>query len=267
MVGAEHVVAFTMSLKPEGTPTLSIEGHVATIALQRPSVANRLEVADLEALHKHLERVNAAPEVLALQFTASGKHFCSGFNVGQVGTQGANAGEMFESLAAAIESSRPITLAVIHGGVYGGATDLALACDFRLGTTACEMFVPAARLGLHFYRGGLERYVTRLGLAAAKRVMLAGETFDAQAMLACGFLDRVVAPDALNDTARSLVQGLGDMAPLSLLPMKQHLNAIARAVLDAEQIARDIAAAGASDDLREGSSAWAERRKPVFRGR
>ena len=64
----------------------------------------------------------------------------------------------FEALADAVEQARPITIAVLHGGVYGGATDLALACDFRLGAPATEMFVPAARLGLLFYRSGLERY-------------------------------------------------------------------------------------------------------------
>ena len=67
-------------------------------------------------------------------------------------------------MANALEDARPVTLALIQGGVYGGGTDLALACDFRFGTPEADMFMPAARLGLHFYPRGLERYVSRLGV-------------------------------------------------------------------------------------------------------
>ena len=161
-----------------------------------------------------------------------------------------------------------MTIAAIHGGVYGGATDLALACDFRLGMTGCEMFVPAARLGLHFYRGGLERYVTRLGPGWAKRVLLACETLDAEAMRQSGFLDRVL-PDAtaLATAVEQLRDQLLDMAPLALLGMKKHLNAITRGALDADALAADLAVARDSADLAEGVAAWAERRPPRFIGR
>lgn len=248
-------------------PVLRIDGRVATLALRRPEVANRLEVSDLDLLRTHLDEVNARPEVLVLRLAGEGRHFCSGFNLGEVGGS-VDAGARFEALANALETARPVTLAVLHGGVYGGATDLALACDFRLGAPACEMFVPAARLGLHFYRGGLERYVSRLGLAVAKRVMLAGERLDAQAMLECGFLDRLApSAEALQAMVAELTDTLTGMAPLALLGMKKHLNRIARGNLDDAEIARDIAAADASDDLREGALAHREKRTPVFLGR
>ncbi len=252
---------------PPGAPTLALDGAIATITLQRPAVANRLELTDLDVLHGHLAAVEAASEVRVLRLVSTGRHFCSGFNVGQVGSAGAQAGARFGELADAIEAARPVTIAAIQGGVYGGACDLALACDFRLGTTACEMFVPAARLGLHFYRSGLERFVTRLGLAAARRVMLAAETFDAAGMREIGMLDRVVAPEELAAELEVLSAALAAMAPLALLPMKRHLNAIARGRLDAEAIARDIARADASEDLREGGLAWKEKRAPRFTGR
>jgi enoyl-CoA hydratase/carnithine racemase len=251
-----------------GTPTLAIEGSVATITLRRPQLANRLEVVDLEALHEHLAVVDAAREVRVLRLLSTGRHFCSGFNVGQVAAANVNAGARFEALANAIEAARPVTIAAIQGGVFGGACDLALACDFRLGTPACEMFVPAARLGLHYYRSGLERFVDRLGLAAAKRVMLAAETFDANGMREIGMLDRVVDPaERLMDEVDALSADLAGMAPLALLPMKKHLNRIAHGRLDAQDIARDIAAAEGSEDLREGSLAWREKRAPRFMGR
>lgn len=250
-----------------GAPTLAVEGTIATITLRRPEVANRLELSDLDVLLAHLAAVDANADVRVLRIGATGKHFCSGFNVGQVGTSGPQAGARFEQVADAIEAARPVTIAAIQGGVYGGACDVALACDFRLGTTACEMFVPAAQLGLHFYRRGLERFVTRLGLAAAKRVMLAAERFDAAGMREIGMLDRAVAPERFAAEVDAFAARLAGMAPLALLPMKRHLNAIARGVLDADAIARDIAAADASNDLREGGLAWQEKRTPRFTGR
>ncbi|WP_397534366.1 enoyl-CoA hydratase/isomerase family protein [Roseateles sp.] len=251
---------------PEFAPSLDIEGSVARITLQRPRHANRLEPEDLELLLRHLATVEQAAEVRVLLLQARGKHFCSGFNIRAV--PGLDAGALFEKLSNAWAEARPVTVAAIQGGVYGGATDLALACDFRLGTHACEMFVPAARLGLHFYRGGLERYVSRLGLSAAKRVLLGCETLDAQAMLACGFLDRLL-PDAqtLAQESQSLCEQLSLLAPLALLGMKKHLNAIAEGKLDAEALRADIVRANASDDLAEGVRAWEERRPPRFVGR
>lgn len=246
-------------------PLLSVDGGLATITLRRPRLANRLEPVDLQTLRTHLDQVNQTEGVRVLLLAAEGRHFCSGFNIGAV--PGVDAGALFEHLADAWEAARPITVAQIQGGVYGGATDLALACDFRLGTAACEMFVPAAKLGLHFYRGGLERYVTRLGLGLAKRVLLAGETLDAAAMQGCGFLDQML-PDAssLETATAALTEQLLAMAPLALLGMKKHLNAIARGNLDVADLQADLARSVASSDLAEGVAAWQAKRAPRFTG-
>jgi enoyl-CoA hydratase/carnithine racemase len=253
---------------PGQTPSLTIDGRIATITLRRPAVANRLELDDLHALRAQVDEVNASPAVLVLRLVAEGRHFCSGFNIGQVGAGANDAGRLFEALASALEEARPITIAAIQGGVYGGASDLALACDFRIGTPACELSVPAARLGLLFYRGGLERCVSRLGIATAKRVLLAVDKLDAGELLACGFLDRLApSVDGLAGVLDELSSRLAGMAPLALLGMKKHLNRIAAGTLDEAEIARDIAAADASDDLREGALAWQQQRAPVFAGR
>lgn len=251
-----------------GAPTLEIDGAVATITLRRPEVANRLELADLDTLRAQLAEIDANAAVTVLRFASTGKHFCAGFDLGQVAAPGVRPGARFEALADAIEQARPVTIAALQGGVFGGACDLVLACDFRIGTHACEMFVPAARLGLHYYRGGLERFVDRLGLAAAKRVMLAAESFDAQGMREIGMLDRIVDPaEGLMAEVDALSAELAGMAPLALLPMKKHLNRIAHGRLDAEAIERDIAVAETSEDLREGQLAWREKRRPRFTGR
>jgi len=253
---------------PDKTPSLQIDGALARITLRRSHVANRLELQDLQTLGAQLREVNANAAVRVLLLQAEGKHFCSGFNIDAMeAVPGVDAGALFEALTNAWENARPVTVAAIQGGVYGGATDLALACDFRLGVPSCEMFVPAARLGLHFYRGGLERYVNRLGVGVAKRVLLACETLDARAMRDCGFLDQLL-PDraALQAAAEELCTRLAGYAPLALAAMKQHLNAIASGRLDVDQLRSDIAVSNASQDLAEGVRAWQEKRAPQFRG-
>jgi len=246
-------------------PLLEVDGRVARITLRRPRQANRLAAEDLGMLQRLIEDVNAEEAVRVLVLAGEGRHFCSGFDLGALGA--IDAGARFGEMADALEAARPITVARLHGGVYGGAADLALACDFRLGAPVVEMFVPAARIGLHFYAGGLRRFVERLGLATAKQVLLAGRTLDAAALLDCGYLDQLL-PDVqtLDAALAALTAELLGMAPLALLPMKQHLNALAAGRLDADRLAADILKARDSVDLAEGQAAWAGKRPAVFKG-
>lgn len=250
-------------------PTLALEdGGIATLTLHRPAVANRLELQDLATMQGMLERVNADQSVRVLRLRGEGRHFCSGFNIEQVGTDGDAPGPRFEALADALELARPVTVVQMQGGAYGGAVDLALACDFRVGGPATELRVPAVQLGLHFYRGGLERGVARIGLPWARRLFLSADTLDAPTLRSAGLLDRYAASaDAVEEETARLCAHLAALAPLALLGMKRHLNAIARGRLDAQALAHDIAAADASADLKEGALAWRERRKPNFQGR
>jgi enoyl-CoA hydratase/carnithine racemase len=247
-------------------PSLDIAHPVAILTLRRPENANRLEPDDLKAVLAHIDTVNRDPGILVLQIRGEGKHFCSGYDISSLAAQAGNP-IGFEDMANAVEAARPVTIAVIHGGAYGGGTDLALACDFRIGTHATEMFMPAARLGLHYYRGGLERYVTRLGLDTAKRLFLTAERIDARTMRACGFLTDLVTADELEASVERLTDTLAAMAPLALLGMKKHLNTIARGALDVDDLNADIARAAESEDLRQGAAAWAAKRPPKFNGR
>jgi enoyl-CoA hydratase len=244
-------------------PTLTVAGSIARITLNRPAQANRLGPDDLAALSSHIATVNDS-DVLVLQIAGSGKYFCSGFDLSKFATRTEKSA--FEDVVNALEDCRPVTIASINGGVYGGATDLALACDFRIGVEATRMFMPAARLGLHFYQRGLERYVSRLGLDTAKRMFLTCEEFNAGQLLACGFLTECVAPEMLDARVAALSDLLAGMAPIPLLGMKHHLNAIARNALDVEALDADIRRAARSSDLAEGARAWAEKRRPNFTG-
>jgi enoyl-CoA hydratase/carnithine racemase len=144
---------------------------------------------------------------------------------------------------------------------------LALACDFRIGDATTNMFMPAARLGLHYYPSGLERYVQRLGINTAKRLFLTAEKIEAEEMLRVGYLTHLAQSQAILDTARELTATLVSLAPLAILGMKKHLTRISQGKLDSADLDRDIKTILASEDLQEGRAAWAEKRKPVFKGR
>jgi enoyl-CoA hydratase len=249
---------------PSLPPQLDVSGSVARITLHRPEAANRLCLADLDVLQAHLLAIESAPDVRVLVLQAIGRSFCAGFDLRDL-AGGVDPGARFEAVADKLERARPITICCLDGGVYGGGTDLALACDFRLGSPACEMFVPAVRLGLHYYGGAMRRCVNRLGLQAAKRLLLAAETFTAAQMLACGFLTELCDEPAKR--CESLSQALSRHAPLALLPMKQHLNALAADALDTHQLMADIKRSLTSEDLRNGIEAWKAQQKPIFEGR
>ncbi|WP_254070446.1 enoyl-CoA hydratase/isomerase family protein, partial [Acidisphaera sp. L21] len=126
------------ALKPvveEGVPTLAIDGTIATIQLNRPSVHNRMDPEDLLELRHLLGVVQADPAIRVLLLTGTGKSFSSGFNIGKLsGDEGDRGGDgSFDKVVDLVEQFPIVTICALNGGVYGGSTDLALACDFRIG--------------------------------------------------------------------------------------------------------------------------------------
>jgi enoyl-CoA hydratase/carnithine racemase len=248
------------------TPTLHLgDDGIATLRLNRPQHLNRLHREDLLALQGHFEQLRADPAPRVLVLTGSGRAFCAGFHLGEL--DGGSDPQLFERTVDALESLPLPTIARLNGSVYGGATDLALACDFRVGVTGMELRMPAAQLGLHYYPNGLRRYVSRLGLAAAKRLFLLAEAVPADELRAIGYLDALVAPDALDAEVARLTGLLAANAPLAVRAMKQSLDEIARGHFDLDRLRAREAQCAASDDLREGVAAFAERRPPRFSGR
>ena len=247
-------------------PTLHIDGATATITLCRPELANRVSKADVVTLRQYLATVNASREVTVLHLQSTGKYFCSGYDLLTLGEGDGNSADTFGDLADALEMARPVSIAAIQGGVYGGATDLCLACDFRVGSSDCKLQMPALKLGVHLYQSGLERYMNRMGLNAAKRLLLTAEKIDSKTMLDIGFLTELVPAGLLHERVEALGLTLRAMAPQALLSVKKHLNRIARSDLDPASLAFDIQQARNSDDGREGLSAWREKRTPVYKG-
>ena len=176
-----------------GVPRLAIVDGRATLTLNRPAHHNRLHVEDLHALGDHFAALAADPALKLLVLTATGASFCSGFHIGAFDELdgAATAGpQLFERAVDALEALPVPTICRFNGSVWGGATDLALACDFRVGVDTMTLRMPAARLGLHYYPSGLRRYVTRLGLTTAKRLFLLADTVPAAELLEANPQDR-----------------------------------------------------------------------------
>ncbi len=254
-----------------GPPLLAIDADGrATLTLNRPQHLNRLHREDLVVLQQQLAELAANPAVRLVVLTGRGRAFCAGFHLGELHEADAAAADpqAFERMVDALEALPQPTLARLNGSIYGGATDLALACDFRVGLATMELRMPAARLGLHYYPSGLQRYVSRLGLQAAKRLFLLGEAVDAAELLRIGYLDaRVDDEPALDATVHRIASALLASAPLAVAGMKASLNEIARSEPDLARLREREARCAASADLQEGLAAFAARRTPRFQGR
>ncbi len=247
-------------------PSLALEGATATIRLNRPKFHNRIEPADIAVFWRLLDRIDVEPGTRVVVIVASGRSFSSGFHIGEIGRLDEASGHTLDQLIDRLERFRLPVICALNGGVYGGATDLALACDFRVGVNGMQMFMPAAKLGLMYYRGGLERYVSRLGVDAAKRLFFLAEKLDAAELLRIGFLTDLVAPDELAARVGELAAILAERAPLAVQGMKQALNDLARGNADNAAIDAAVAANRQTQDIAEGQRAWLEKRPPVFRG-
>lgn len=215
-----------------GAPLLQHAGDVACITLNRPAEHNRLDPADIDALLPLLDRLGdeattgaSGTRLRALVFTGAGERtFSSGYTLQAIIS---TLDSRFERMLDTIENLPLLTVAACNGGVYGGATDLALCCDIRIGVPGMKMFMPPAKFGLHYYPGGLRRYVTRLGLGAAKKIMLTTMTLETDEMLRNGFLTEVVERAALAERVDAYLEHIVATEPDVVAQMKRHLHALA----------------------------------------
>ena len=209
---------------------LTRTGGVACIRLARPQQHNSLGSADIRALRKALAAIGADAELRVLLLTGAGERsFCSGASLKELAS-GEMSGELFSTLADALASLELPTVCALNGDAWGGGAELALCCDYRLGVEGMRMRVPAARIGLCYPLSGLQRYVGKLGLDVATRMLVGAEEFDAQGLREAGFLHRVLPREQLQAQAMELAQSLADLAPLAVRTMKRLLWQIARGV-------------------------------------
>ena len=245
----------------DAAPVLEFAGDAATVRLSRPGAHNRIDPGDIPVIRGHLDAVARRTDIRLLVFTGTGtKTFSSGFTVDAIADR---LDRDFEDLLDAIEQFPLPTLCALNGSVYGGATDLALCCDFRIGVRGSRMFMPAAKFGLHYYPGGLRRYVTALGATQAKRLFLTAQTLDAEEMLRVGFLTELVPPRGLAARVAGYASALRECEPTVVASMKQQINAIAAGDVHAVQARANYEASLRSAELRRRLAA---RAKPKQRG-
>jgi enoyl-CoA hydratase/carnithine racemase len=252
------------------TPVFEIDGARATIRLNRPKHLNRLQPEDLEALLSLFDRIEADPTIRVVVVTGTGRVFSAGYDLNSVAERAVSAveqksaGSAFEIIVDRLEDLAVPTICRLNGGVYGGSTDLALACDFRIGVDDCEMFMPAARLGLHYYKGGIARYVSRLGPDSARRLFLTAEKINAPEMLRIGYLTAMVPAEALDEEVERLATILAGNAPVAMRGMKRTVNEIARGKLDEAAADRRHRESMRGEEIKEGIQAFSEKRPPKF---
>ncbi len=210
-----------------GVPVLEIAGRRGVIRLYRPARHNRLEIADLLALDAIFAELEQRHDLRAVVLTARGPSFSSGYDINALTGAGASS-IRFDQVVDRLEALPIPTICAFNGSVYGGSTELPLACDFRIGVEGMSFLMPAARIGMHYYASGLRRFVAKLGPAAAKRAFLLAETLDAATLLAIGYLDRLVAPDKLDAAVEELAARLEANAPNAMRDMKRVIDQLAR---------------------------------------
>ncbi|MDX5360443.1 MAG: enoyl-CoA hydratase/isomerase family protein [Alphaproteobacteria bacterium] len=243
-------------------------GPVARITLAAPDRRNALTRTDIAALSAALTGIAKDGQTRAVVLTGTGTVFSAGVSLGDVAGSDWTENPL-TALCDTIEQIPQPVVAALNGGVYGGAVEIALACDFRIGVPEMALRVPPAALGIHYAPEGLGRVASRLGLQTAKRLFLRAETLKgAAALCGVGFLDAVADPaDTLLDRADEMAREIAALAPLAVAGMKRTLNEIGAGTLDRAAADERVATCWASADLREGLAAQAEKRKPVFQGR
>ncbi|MDA0218213.1 MAG: enoyl-CoA hydratase-related protein [Proteobacteria bacterium] len=250
-----------------GAWTLERGEAVATIRLDRPDKHNILAMDEVPAFIALLDALEDDENLRVLVITGTGdKSFSAGVDLSDVLTRDWTVNPL-EQLADRVEALRMPTVCALNGNVFGGATDLALACDFRIGVAGMKLVMPPAKLGVVFHESGLRRYVERLGPQVARRLFLLGEQMSDETLLQVGYLDRVVGRPGFQEEVAAFVATLAANSPLALAAMKQAIVGISRGNLDSARLKAQTLACFRTQDAAEGLAASRERRAPVFKGR
>jgi enoyl-CoA hydratase len=245
-------------------------GHVGVATIDRQERRNALNAELCAQLRGHLEQ---SGELRAIVITGAGTAFCSGADlVTRFAADGDATTDTFrpafeEALDAIVAHPAPV-VAAINGPAIGAGMQLAVACDVRVAALGARLAIPGGKLGIHLSARNIWRLAELVGQGAARDFLLAGRTVDAEEALHLGLV-QYVEHDALG-AAFALAGEIAASAPLTVRGHKRALNLIADAQwlgVDARaEIAELEARAFASNDLREGMAAFAEKRSPNFHG-
>jgi enoyl-CoA hydratase/carnithine racemase len=252
---------------------------VLRLTISNPAKRNALDHPILDAISATLTEHAAEPSTTrCLLITGAHGMFSAGYDIGEI--PDAEFEERAEALVAhpfteaidALEAFPYPTLAVLPGHTIGGGLELALSCDLRVAQDGIKLGMPPAKLGLVYSHTGLRRFIDAIGAARTRELFLLGRYIEARTALDWGLVNRVTDEQQLQAVALELAGELAGNAPLSQLGNKRVIGALLRAEGELpEEVEQELIelrrASFASEDMREGMRAFAERRPARWQGR
>jgi len=249
------------------------EGAIASIQLNRPQKKNSFNAALREEMKKVLGEIAGNASLRTVIITGGEEIFCAGADIGEIQeTASAESGykqaREFQLLFDQVEGLPQPVIAAVSGYALGGGCELALACDFRFASATAKFGLPEVKIGAFPAGGGTQRLPRLIGSAKAKEMIFTGDIIGAEEALSLGLVMKVVSKAELLETARSFAAKLAVLPRLALESAKRLINKGAEMDLASalELEARSSAALATSHDVREGTLAFLEKRKPNFTG-
>jgi enoyl-CoA hydratase len=244
-------------------------GGILLITLNRPDARNAVNAAVSRLVADALDRLDAEPELQVGILTGAGKGFCAGMDLKAfvTGERPYVEGRGFAGIAE--RGARKPLIAAIEGFALAGGFEVALACDLIVAARGARLGIPEAKRGLVAAGGALIRLPRRIPYHLAMELALTGDPIDAERAHAMGLVNRLAEPGGALAAARELAAAVAANAPLAL-EVSKRIVAAAGNWSEAEAWARQRELADpvfASEDAREGATAFAEKRAPEWKGR
>jgi len=248
-----------------------VEDHVCTITLNRPDKRNALTVEMTEQFHAAVTTAATNDAVRVVVVAGAGPVFCAGLDLRELAAQRETGGVRTHTLEDALETLERCpqpTIAAVQGDAVAGGCELALHCDVRIAADTARFAMPLARIGIAVPVRLTWKLVDTIGAAATKELLFTGDPVGAEAALALGLANRVVAAPDLDRATAELARQIAHNAPLAVRAMKAFVRRAvesrqAQERADLEAMFRRVQSSG---DAREGLAAQRERRPPLFRG-